>query len=372
MATTGENGSITPLGAGETYTGPSEYNREPDVMVSCFTDADCTLYFDFSVDGTNFTTFPVNGFKVQAGVHEFHTAVKGPRVFRVRLVNGAVAQTELRLYTYYGDFRHGNSPLNQRAGLDQDAQFVRGSIPEDEIRIGLRAGVTGWNKFGYNADVSSAAPEVVATFGGTFTPLDSAETFTIAYNNATDGLGTTGATELTFSYVDAAGFPATATHTLGSTGSDVTAFTGLGINRVAVSASGSANVNTNNITITATTAGTNQAQVPAGDGVTEQAIFHVGSNHLAVAKNLFVNIRKLSGGTAPRVTIRALVYNRNIATTFNIFRFDIDTAIENTLVYTDPVGFTLNPTDVLYFTAETNTNATIVNCRFSLVEYQRT
>ena len=221
-------------------------------------------------------------------------------------------------------------------------------------------------------DFDSAATEAIASFGGTFTPLTSAETFTITYNNATDGDGTTGATELTFFYIDSSGLPATTAHTLGSDGSDVTAFTGLGINRVAVSASGTADVNTNTITITATTAGTNQAQIPALEGVTQQAIFFNGSNHKALMKNIYLNARKLSGGSAPRVTFKGWIYNRAVDTKFEIFRWNIDTAIENTVILNDEIGFVLNETDVLYFEGTTNTNDTAMNVRFGLNQYQNT
>lgn len=119
------NSSTTPLGSGATFTGTAEQNAQPDVMVSCLTDNGGTLYFDFSVDGTNWNTFPTAGFSIASGIHEFHTAVKGPRYFRVRLVNGSGAQSYLRLYTYFGQFRHGNAPLNQSIGADSDAVVTR-------------------------------------------------------------------------------------------------------------------------------------------------------------------------------------------------------------------------------------------------------
>lgn len=119
------NNSTTPLAANATFTGTGELNHLSDVMVSCQTDGGGTLYFDFSVNNTNWTTFPTNGFTVASGIHEFHTAVKGGRYFRVRLVNGNAEQTYLRLNTYYGQFRHGNAPLNQSIGADSDAIVTR-------------------------------------------------------------------------------------------------------------------------------------------------------------------------------------------------------------------------------------------------------
>jgi hypothetical protein len=115
------NTSTTPLGISATFTGTADVNNLPDVMVSCITDQAGTLFFDFSVDGTNWNTFPTAGFTLVAGVHEFHTAVKGSRQFRVRLVNGVLAQSYLRLYVYYGVYRQGNAPISQAIGGDSDA-----------------------------------------------------------------------------------------------------------------------------------------------------------------------------------------------------------------------------------------------------------
>jgi hypothetical protein len=119
------NSTTTPLASGATFTGSAEQNSHTDVMVSCVADNAGTLYFDFSVDGTNWNTFPTAGFAIASGIHEFHTAVKGPRYFRVRLVNSTGAQSYLRLYTYYGQFRHSNAPLNQSVSTDADAIITR-------------------------------------------------------------------------------------------------------------------------------------------------------------------------------------------------------------------------------------------------------
>lgn len=108
-----------------TYTGTWELNDARDVMVSCKSDIAGTLYFDFSNDGILADSFPVAGFTVAANIHEFHVAVKGPRYFRARFINGVGAQSSFRLYTYYGDFRQGNLPLNAGISSDNDAIIVR-------------------------------------------------------------------------------------------------------------------------------------------------------------------------------------------------------------------------------------------------------
>jgi hypothetical protein len=369
------NSTTTPLTGGATFTGVGELNFLSDVMVSCQTDDSGTLYFDFSVDGTNWTTFPVNGFTVASGIHEFHTAVKGPRYFRVRLVNDSGAQSYLRLYTYFGTFRQGNSPLNQTVNLDTDAAHVRPSDFQDEVRIGRRSGVTGWTKFGYRSNLTgTAGEETVWATTGNFTPMTAADTFNIAYDGtsggSTDGSGTTGATQLTFYYIDADGNEAITAHNLGTDGTDTTSFTGLGINRLTVSASGTNEANVSAITITDTSGGTTQAIIPAGESVTQQCIFFVGSNHDAVAKFLYLHVNKPGGGNAS-VQIKGYAWNRAIATTFEVFRTTIDTSVETTETLNDPIGFALNPQDVLFFTANTSTNAAEVVVRFSLNHYRR-
>ena len=173
------NSTIVPLGSGETYSGTGEQNGFSHVGVMVKTDNSGTLFFDFSPNGENWdSTYPVNGFSVASGVPEFHTAIKLGRYFRVRFVNDSGAQSYMRLTTYYGEnFVPSVAPLNQTAGLDQDAIFTRGSISQDEIRLGRRSGVVGWTKFGYRAGLTaSAGEETVWETTGNFTPMTTATT----------------------------------------------------------------------------------------------------------------------------------------------------------------------------------------------------
>lgn len=122
------NNSTTPLASGATFTGTGEQNNVPDVMVSCFSDTAGTLYFDFSVDGTNWRTFPTDGFTVTASIHEFHIARKGPRYFRVRFVNSASTQTTFQLYTYFGWFGQAMAPIGFTIASDSDAIVTKSVI----------------------------------------------------------------------------------------------------------------------------------------------------------------------------------------------------------------------------------------------------
>ena len=375
--TTDGNSTTTPLSSGATFTGTWEQNNLPEVMVSCTTDNSGTLYFDFSVDGTNVSTFPVSGFAVSSGIHEFHVAVKGPRYFRARLVNDTGAQSYLRLSTYYGtDFTRPNAPTNQSVSRHTDATLVRVyADPQDEIVLDQRTGVFHYTKFAYLPDIDTGDGETFITANPTKTAapeiLTTAETFSIAYDDVNDGSAGTGATQLFIDYIDADGVDQTATHTLGSSSPDTTAFSGLGINRCAVSASSTNDTNEAAITFTSSTTGGVHAYLPADQGVTQQAVFHVPSNAKGVAKLLFFNANKIGGGSEPKVTVKGWIHNRLIDTKYEIFRYIMDVSVENHLELTDPIGFALSAGDVLYFTAETTVNNTVVGAmRFSLNVYE--
>lgn len=360
------------LAASATFTGAWEQNSQPDAMVSMKTDVEGTLYFDFSNDGVNSdSTFPVAGFEVTAGIHEFHTAVKGPRYFRVRLVNHATDQTYLRLYTYYGTFRSSNTPLNQAIGRDADGSSTRPTGFQDEVIRGLRSGVSSWNKFGYREALTDGTEQVIwAASPNDFTIITTASTFTITYNNTTDGLGTTGALSLVIYYLDADGNQALAVHTLGNTGSDVTSFTGLGINRAAVNLNGGLTYNANDITITATTGGSVQAVIPALGSVTQQMIFHTGFNQTAAAALLY--FKAVSSNKAKTIDLRGYSYSRLVGSRYEVYRDSIDTSVTLEATLTDPMRFRLNAQDVLYFTAQSSgggQGAADIVGRFSLNLY---
>lgn len=123
------NTSIIALNNGATFTGTAEQNDFPDVFVVCKTDQSGILYFDFSVDGTNFETFPSTGFSVSANIQEVHKAIKASLYFRVRFTNNSgFNQTFLRLYTYYGNFDQLNSPLTSTPSTYSDAVTTKSVI----------------------------------------------------------------------------------------------------------------------------------------------------------------------------------------------------------------------------------------------------
>ena len=226
------------------------------------------------------------------------------------------------------------------------------------------------NKWGYNTDVDTAVEEVIASFGGAFNPVSAimtvSQTFTITYNGTTDGAATTGALSLFFTYLDGNFKEQFALHTLGGDGSDVTAFTGLGINRVVVLSNGGLGHNVNDITITATTDTTNQAQIPALSSVTQQCIYHVPIGKTILLDFIFINVLKLAGqGGSPKVSVFIYSWSRVTLTNYAIGEIDIDTDVENTVSLNPKQPFIITGREVVYLTSLTDSNNTKVNARFS-------
>ena len=108
-----------------TYTGSGEENDYAYVGANLQVDEAGTLYFDFSQDGANWSSYPVAGFTIASGINEVHTAWKGGRYMRPRFV-GSGGRSFFRLETYYSNTALPlSAPLNQTIGDDQDASIVR-------------------------------------------------------------------------------------------------------------------------------------------------------------------------------------------------------------------------------------------------------
>lgn len=372
--TSGETGvlntSNTPLTIGQTFTGLAEFNTYPACMVSVATDKNGTLFIEFSPDGTNWDTslsFQYN----TARINPPHIFEKGNRYVRVRFENtSGENQTFFRLITTYNAFNKLNAPINGILPESFDATVVRPTDYKYEVAMGKRQGRTTVNKFGYNKDVDTGSNEIIASFGGNFNPntniMKTAQTFTITYNNTTDGLGTTGATQLLVDYLDANFELKQVVHVLGNTGSDVTSFTGLGINRVSVLANGGNEFNNNNITFTATTDATIQALIPLGASTTQQCIFHVPIGHNLLLDYIRCSALKISGGGgSPRVQFIGYSYSRFTNTAYRVLDLEIDTTVENNLDFAPSQPTVFSGREVIYLLATTDVNNTSVSARLS-------
>lgn len=365
----GVNTSNTALANGETFTGQAELNSYTDAMVWVATDQNGVLYAEVSQDGVNWDTSLSYNYNT-ARINPPHVLVKGQRYFRVRFTNDSGSnQTYLRLSTYYGSFQKLTASINSVLAENYDATVTRPTEYRYEVAEGKRQGRTTWNKFGYNPDVDTGSEEVISAFGGAFSKLSAADTLDVVSTSANDDLVGTGARRVVITGVDGDWNQLIEVVDLDGTNPVTTTGEFLGVNRVAIFSAGSGEVNAGTITLTDSSTGTvTLASVPADEGTTQQAIFYVRQNHQALADWLWINVNKISGGAAPRVTIKGWVYSDVSNAKYEVFRYTIDTAVENTVPLNPSQPFIIGEKSILYFTATTNTNNTTVTCRFSLIE----
>lgn len=370
------NSSTAALTAGATFTGSWEdVSAFASVIVAAKTDQDGTFTVQFSPDGVNADSTLTRYYRT-AQIEAPHRFTVTRRYCRVTFENTSASdQTELRLQTLYTEGTALNAPSDSTLAQDFDALPTRPTNHNDEVALGRRQGATLWNKFGFNLDVDVASsPEVVASFGGAFSPLTTASTLSIVSTDAADqGGGTpgTGLQQVVIRGVDANREAQVEVIALDGTTPVVTTTTWLGINRIEPFLCGSGQTNAGDITATAVTGGAIQAQMPAGGTVTEQNIFFVQAGHTALFKWLRASVARFGGGTEPVVTLKGWVYSPVANAKILVLQEDIDASIEAHLALApEECPFPIVGPAVFWLEATTTRDDTRVNARFSLVEHR--
>lgn len=362
------NSSIVPLTGGASFTGSWEDVVKYDsIVVALKTDQDGTLAVQFSPDGVNADS-TLSRYYSTSQIEPPHRFTVTRKYFRVVFTNTSeTSQTYFRLQSIYGVKEALNIPVDSVMAQDYDATATRPTKYEYEVALGRRQGATTWNKFGYNADIDIGT-EVVAAFGGTFTPLSTASTLTIVSSSVNDDDGGTGANSIVIYGVDENWVAQTEVVTLNGTTNVVTTTQWLGINRAAIYLAGSGKANAGNITITATTGGYTQALIPTGEGTTQQAIYFIQENYTALADFLRINAEKTAGGTSPKVRFKGWVYSAVSNAKYLVFNELMDTAADNAYGLDPSQPFIIGEKSCLWFEATTDTNDTFASVRFSLIE----
>ena len=364
-----DNSTTTLLTAGSTFTGVWEDASLYDsVVVAAKTDQDGTFSVQFSPDGVNQDSTLTRYYRtgVIEAPHRFTITRSYVRV--VFTNTSASDQTYLRVQTTFGDKADLNAPLNSTLAQDFDAIVVRPSNYNSEVALGLRQGSALWNKFGYNADVGTSE-EVVASWGGTFSPMTTARTLSIVSTDGNDITSTgTGARNVVVYGIDANRMSQTVVVQMNGTTPVVTTETWLGINRIAIGLSGTGQINAGTITATATTDLTIQAQIPVGEGTSQQCIFFTQADHQALAEWVTVNVVRFGSGTEPVVTVKGWVYSAISNSRYEVFRMNVDTSLQNTSELAPPIPFPIGASSCFWLEAVSTRVTTEISARFSLIE----
>jgi hypothetical protein len=242
---------------------------------------------------------------------------------------------------------------------DFDGRVALGQVPNYEA----------WTKFGYNPDIDIGTTEVLAEFGGTFNPLLTAETMDIVSTSANDADAGTGAHGVVVYGVDGSYLPVIEVVMLTGLTPVTTVNSYLAINRVALFRAGSSQANEGRIEITGTSSATVQASLPIGGSTTQQCIFTTLDGATALFRTITINALKLSGGTAPVITVKGWVYSDVSKARYEVFRELVDTSVDNTVRFNLDVPFVIGERSTFWMEVETDQNNTAVQGRFSLIEY---
>lgn len=233
-----------------------------------------------------------------------------------------------------------------------------------DVALGKVTGATTWNKFGYNEDVD-VGTELIASWGGTFQYLTSGETIDIVSTSTDDDLVGAGAQQLIVYGVDENWDEQIETVEMDGTSTVTTTSQWIGINRVSIyKADSTVKQNVGTITVTANSSGYTMAQMPAGQGTTQQCIFYVPASHTFLAEWFYFNIIKPSG-QSPRVDLLGWVYSDVATAEFEVYRDSLDTSDGNHIEVAPPLPFVISEKSILWFTSTSDKADTNVRGRFS-------
>ena len=364
------NSSIISLDDTEVFTGEwIDVSSFGTITVAVKTDQDGTFSVQFSPDGTNVDSTLTRYYRTNQ-IEVPHNFTITRRYARVVFTNNSGSnQTFFRLQTLLGNRPALNAPSDSTLSQDFDATAVRPTEFKYEVAEGLRQGYETWNKWGYNSDIDSG-PETIWTSGGLFVELSSAETLDVV-STSTDDDGSpagTGTNSIIIYGIDASYLPKTEVVTLNGTTAVTTTNTWLGVNRVATYLAGSGGVNAGDINIDATTAGTRQAQIPSGEGSTQQAFSFVPANHQILMDWLFLNAVKTGGGGNPLVTIKCWVTSLVSGSRYEVFRTNLDTQRGDHQELRPMQPFIIGEKSLVEFEATTDTVNTSVSLRYSYIQ----
>lgn len=359
------NSTTTLLTDTSTFTGAWEdVSAYDSVIVAVKTDQNGIFTVQFSPDGSNQDSTLTRYYRTTQ-IEAPHRFTIGRQYCRITFTNDSGSdQTFLRLQTKFGSITQLNAPVDSVLSQDFDSYATRPTDYHYEVALGRRQGAQTWNKFGHNEDVD-VGTEVIAEFGGTFTPLLIASTLRFVSTSSDDDNGGIGANSLIVYGIDANYQEQLEVVTMNGITNVDTVSTWLAINRVSIYLAGTAIGNVGTITITEITGGTTQASMPPDHGTTQQCIFTVPESHQFLADFIKVNTLKQSGGAAPKVNIVGWVFSAVSNAKYQVLHEDIDTAVENTFILNPNQPFLISEKSTFWLEATSDKADTTINARFS-------
>ena len=256
------NSSTTPLTGAATFTGTGETTIYNTLITSCTADAAGTLFVDYSPDGIVWQSSSFSGYRVEASVPMVIKEAIKNTYFRVRLVNGSVAQTSLNLVSIVGAF--------EEEFLTSIEQIIRKNV-------GLEPDANLFINVAYADALTTSYQDVWGTTGIMTLPA-AAESYEIVSSNANDTAAGTGARIVFVETLDANGLAQSQIVTLNGTTPVALAGTHAFPRVQIVASSGSNLTNLGNITLRVAGGGATRSIVPIDFGKSLDSHYKVPSN----------------------------------------------------------------------------------------------
>ena len=291
------NSTTTLLNAAATFTGAWEdVSGYESVSIAVATDQDGTFTIQFSPDGTNADGTLTRYYRT-ASINPPQAFAVTRKFMRVTFTNTSASnQTYLRLQTIIGGAGLLNIPIDSTMSQNFAAISVRPTDYHHEVALGLRQGRQHWDIWGNNTDIDIGT-EIVRTLGGTtVSNITVATTFTFVSSSAADTSAGTGAQSLVVYYIDSLRKAQIGVVTLNGTTPVVSAFSGLGINRISIYLAGTGQANAGTITCTETTSAAAVAEIRTGEGTNQTTVYYIQASATALVNGVEINLIKPTGG----------------------------------------------------------------------------
>ena len=232
-----------------------------------------------------------------------------------------------------------------------------------EVALGHKTGSVLWNKFGYNSDVD-VGTEVIASWGGSFTPLTTATEITFVSSSTADAPAGTGCNSDVIYGIDENRDEVIKYYAMnGTTPVVTTGDSWLGVNRVVMFLCGSGQTNAGTITFTAVTGGSVMAQMPLNGGVTQQCIFHVPRNYTFISE--WIRINCVNIGKNADLVFKLWVWSATSNGKQEVYRTEVDTALTNDISEDPNLPFPITEGTVIWMECTSDKADVSVNARFS-------
>ena len=293
------NTTAIPLGIGSAFTGVWKDVSSYHGMVVSLTGTpgvSGTLFLEFSLDGINSAEgLGTSALVVNIADSTPRTAAKVAQYFRVRFVNGAVAQTTFYIHTTLNTQRIDlTATTNQLLHDNEDVRLVR-TVSEynTERNTGLLEHQFSKRKFGRSATIGTGSLQTVWTYSANWIPAQVAQPVRIkAGGNANDTTAGTGAQTVDVTFLDSNWNEVI--ETLVTNGALASASTSLSAFRVLSCKVRNVGVyhggNIADIVIEQETSGNIMAHIQAEEGSTLQTVYTVPAGQTMYITEIFVSV----------------------------------------------------------------------------------